>query len=206
MRLFNFGRRQKKRAVNLSNRLRDPFAEIFAATNSHRSIHRCKAHPFQDGALLAVMARITNAKRILEVGTALGYSALWFSLGGRDAVIETIESDPEHVRLARKNFATFGVADRTLVHEGDFASVQGSLRPFFDVIFFDGLAPRLQDLEFFTRLVRPGGVLITGNLHVRGDEKNAYCDNLFGDPAWLSTVIGSNAISVRTSDIDKGAR
>ncbi len=49
--------------------------------------------------------RAANARRILELGTALGYTALSFASGAPDATVDTVERDPEHVQLARDNIA-----------------------------------------------------------------------------------------------------
>ena len=64
----------------------DPFAKIRTATNTHRGKHGCNAYPYDNGPLLAALAGAANARRILELGTALGYTALSFASGalGRD--------------------------------------------------------------------------------------------------------------------------
>jgi len=59
----------------------------------------------QEGALLSLLVRIASGKRVLELGTALGYTSLWFAHGAPETRIDTIELDPVHVRLARENFA-----------------------------------------------------------------------------------------------------
>src|SRR5215475_3748273 len=98
----------------------DPFAQVRAQTLRHRAQHGCGAYPFEDGAILGVIAAAVAAKRVLELGCALGYTALWFAHGAKGASIDTIEFDPAHVRLARENFAAFGVANRVSVHQGRF--------------------------------------------------------------------------------------
>ncbi len=86
----------------------DPFAKIRTATNAHRARHGCGAYPYDNGPLLAALAAAANARRILELGTALGYTALSFASGAPDATVDTIERDPEHVQLARDNIAAAG--------------------------------------------------------------------------------------------------
>src|SRR5262245_44233167 len=152
----------------------DPFGEVRAQTLRHRAQHGCGAYPFADGSVLGVIAAAVAAKRVLELGCALGYTALWFAHGAKGATIDTIEFDPAHVRLARENFAAFGVANRVSMHQGDFAEVLPTLAPGYDLAFFDGFAPTPDYLRTFQKLVRPRGVLISSNLHFRDAETRAY--------------------------------
>ena len=177
----------------------DPFAEVRTQTLRHRAQHGCGAYPFEDGAILGVIAAAVAAKRVLELGCALGYTALWFAHGAKGASIDTIEFDPVHARLARENFAAFGVANRISVHQGDFAQVLPRLAAGYDLAFFDGFAPTPDYLRAFQRLIRPRGVLISSNLHFRDAETRGYRDLLFAGGAWLTAAIadGDTAMSVR---------
>src|SRR5271168_730671 len=94
----------------------DPSAKIRTATNTHRARHGCGAYPYRNGPLLAALAGAANARRILELGTALGYTALSFATGASDATVDTIERDPEHARIARENIAAAGMDHRITVH------------------------------------------------------------------------------------------
>ena len=116
----------------------DPFAHIREATLKHRAKHGCGAYPYSNGPLLSTIAAAAGAKRILELGCALGYTSLSFARGAPKARIDTIERDPEHVRLAREHIAAAGMAKRITVHEGDFAKVLAGLEAGYDVAFFDG--------------------------------------------------------------------
>ena len=75
----------------------------------HRAKHGCGAYPYSNGPLLSTIAAAAGAKRILELGCALGYTSLSFAHGAPKARIDTIERDPEHVRLAREHIATAGM-------------------------------------------------------------------------------------------------
>lgn len=177
----------------------DPFAVVRKQTLRHRAQHGCGTYPFEDGAILGVIAAAVAPKRVLELGCALGYTALWFAHGAKEAKVDTIERDGEHVRLARENFSTFGVADRVAVHQGDFASVLPKLAPGYDLAFFDGFSPTPDYLRAFHKLIRPRGVLISSNLHFRDAETRAYRDLLFDGGGWLTAAIteGDTAVSVR---------
>lgn len=177
----------------------DLFAKIRTATNVHRAKHGCGAHPYDNGPLLAALAAAANARRILELGTALGYTALSFASGAPDATVDTIERDPEHVRLARDNIATAVMDHRITVHEGDFATVLPTLDPGYDVAFFDGQTPSPALHKALRGLLRTGGTLITANLN-HGGTADAVRKALFDGKSWRSALIdedGETAISVK---------
>src|SRR6516165_12764772 len=85
----------------------DPFGEVRAQTLRHRAQHGCGAYPFEDGAILGVIAAAVAAKRVLELGCALGYTALWFGHGAKDASIDTLNSigstRASRVRISRRS-------------------------------------------------------------------------------------------------------
>jgi predicted O-methyltransferase YrrM len=177
----------------------DRFAKIRAATNAHRARHDCGAYPYDNGPLLAALAAAANARRILELGTALGYTALSFASGAPDATVDTIERDSEHVRLARENIAGASMDHRITVHEGDFAAILPTLDPGYDVAFFDGQTPSPALHKTLRGLLRTGGTLITANLN-HGGTAEAVRKALFDGKSWRSALIdegGETAISVK---------
>lgn len=178
---------------------RDPFAEVRKATDLHRAQHQCSAYAYANGPLLSVLAAAARARRILELGTALGYSALSFAYGAPDSTVDTIERDPEHVRLARENIAAAALDHRITVHEGDFAKVLAGLDPGYDLAFFDGSAPIPALHVGLRNLLRTGGTLITANLN-HGGTADAVAKALFEGKSWRSALVdetGETAISVK---------
>ena len=118
------------------------------------------------GALLRVLATAIGATRILEIGTAIGYSGIW--LAGAlppDGMLMTMEMDRSARTEARDNFARAGVADRVSVMVGDAQLMLAKVSGPFDLIFQDGdktlYAPMLDRL---VELLRPGGLLVTDNV------------------------------------------
>jgi len=177
----------------------DPFAKIRSATNTHRAQHGCSAYPYSNGPLLAALAGAANARRILELGTALGYTALSFASGAPDATVDTVERDPEHVQLARENIAAAGMDHRIIVHEGEFATVLTTLDPGYDVAFFDGGTPVPALHKALRGLLRTGGTLITANLS-HGGTADTVRKALFDGKSWRSALVdekGETAISVK---------
>ncbi|MPZ59172.1 MAG: methyltransferase domain-containing protein [Rhizobiales bacterium] len=178
----------------------DRFAAILAQTNSHRARHGCGAYPFDDGSLLGVVAAAVRPKRILELGCALGYTANWMAYGAPDATVDTIDMDPEHVRLAQENAVKFGHGDRIRVHTGRFDDVLPTLTPGYDLAFFDGSSPTTRYLDAFHRLLSPRGALFSANLHFRDCETAAYRKALFEGGQWLSAHLcedSETALSIR---------
>jgi predicted O-methyltransferase YrrM len=118
------------------------------------------------GALLRVLATAIGARRILEIGTCIGYSGIW--LAGAlpaDGMLITMEKDPQRAQIAKDNFARAGVADRTSVMVGDAQLKIVKVAGPFDLIFQDGAKPLYNPLlEPLVALLRPGGLLVTDNV------------------------------------------
>ena len=118
------------------------------------------------GALLRMLATAIDALRILEIGTAIGYSGIWLASalppGG---MLITMEKSEERAREARDNFARAGVADRVSVLVGDAQLKLAKVAGPFDLIFQDG-DKRLYTpmLDRLVALLRPRGLLVTDNV------------------------------------------
>jgi predicted O-methyltransferase YrrM len=177
----------------------DPFAEVRKATLAHRSRHGCGGYPYGNGPLLSALAAAVQARRILELGTALGYTALSFAYGAPDSTIDTVERDPQHIELARKTIAAADLGHRITVHEGDFAAVLPTLDTGYDLAFFDGHTPVPALHAGLRKLLRTGGVLVTANLN-HGGTADAVAKALFDAKSWRSALVdddGETAISVK---------
>lgn len=90
-----------------------------------------------EGALLYLLVKIAGAKRILELGTATGYSGIWLLRGTEGGTLTTYEMDHERAMKARKNFADAGFGKQaTLLEEDAIAGLQ-KLDTRFDACFID---------------------------------------------------------------------
>jgi len=174
----------------------DPYAVVQEATRRHRAEHGCGAYTYSDGRLLGVLSAAVGARRVIEVGTALGYTALW--LGHAGAHVDTVEADAEHVRLARNVIAGYGAEERIVVHAGNAGDVLDELEfGAYDLAFFDGFAPTTELLNQLHKLVRPAGTLVCANLQLTDDES---VRRELDDPGrWLTARWGENALAIRTS-------
>jgi predicted O-methyltransferase YrrM len=130
------------------------------------------------GALLRVLATSVSATRILEIGTAIGYSGIWLAgalpAGG---MLLSLEIDPERARQARDNFARAGLADRANVIVGDAERVLSKVAGPFDVIFQDGDKKQYTPLlDRLVALLRPRGLLVTDNVLWSGEVIAGYVE------------------------------
>lgn len=120
---------------------------------------------------MKTMLLIKKPKRILEVGTAVGYSAIYMSqYMPEDAHITTIEKWEPRIEQAKINFARAKVEDRIRLLEGDAAQWLAQLEGSFDFIFMD--AAKGQYIHFLPdviRLLAKDGVLISDNVLQDGD-------------------------------------
>src|SRR5262245_21339862 len=145
------------------NREHGAVLDDIARSNEQRNLPLVDA---EVGALLRVLATAVGARRILEIGTAIGYSGIW--LAGAlppDGSLFTLEIDQDRAREARENFARTGLADRVTVIVGDAKLMLAKVAVPFDVIFQDGdkqlYTPLLDRL---VSLLRPRGLLVTDNV------------------------------------------
>ena len=121
--------------------------------------------------LLKFLLQFSKPRNILEVGTAIGFSALLMSeYGPADCHITTIEKYEKRIPLARENFARAGAQDRITLLEGDAIEILQELDGSYDLIFMD--AAKGQYINFLPdilRLLSPGGLLVSDNVLQDGD-------------------------------------
>ena len=123
--------------------------------------------PTHDGRILRVLAESIGAKHIVELGTSVGYSGLWFSLalkatGGK---LTTYEIDKDRAAKARANFARAGVGDIITIVEGDAHVEVTKMKEPIDLLFLDADKEGYIDyLNKLLPLVRPGGLIVAHNM------------------------------------------
>ncbi|KAJ8606127.1 hypothetical protein MRB53_041203 [Persea americana] len=125
------------------------------------------------GKLLALIATMNGAKRVLEISTLGGYSTIWLARAlPTNGKVVTIEVNQEHANVARANFQTADVSDRVDLRVGKAVEVlsqlEGEAAEPFDLIFIDADKPNNPKyLHWALRLSRAGTVIIGDNV-VRG--------------------------------------
>ncbi len=145
------------------------------------------------GGFLAIMAQAVAARRILEIGTLAGYSAIWLARSLPDGgQLVTIEANPRHAEVARANFARAGLTHRIDLHVGAALDVLPTLVDHdlgaggraFDMVFIDAdKENNAAYADWAGTLLRPGGLMIVDNVVRRG----AILDEHSDDPAVTGT-------------------
>ncbi len=156
-----------------------PFDFILKATRKHRLRHWCSAYAFKDGAGLIDIARQYSPARIIELGTALGFTACCLASAGKAVRVDTVEGDPQHVALAQANIEAAGLTECITVHFGRFEEVLRSLVGPYGMAFFDGGSPSIPIIEQLRALLDDDGVLICANLSRAGAGQARDLNNEF---------------------------
>ena len=120
--------------------------------------------------LLEVITAMKRPERILEVGCAIGYSAILMAeYLSENGSITTLEGDAEMTGLARKNIEKAGLSDKITVINNDAKEVLPTLTGEYDIIFLDGpKAHYIYMLNDCIRLLKSGGALIADNILYKG--------------------------------------
>lgn len=123
-------------------------------------------------ALLQQMIRWTGAERILELGTAIGYSAIRMKIAaGRGAEIFSVERDPEMIREAGKNIKTAGYSGSIHIITGDATDNLSAVREHapYDLILIDAAKAQYEHLFLeYAQMLRPAGIIVTDNVLFHG--------------------------------------
>jgi caffeoyl-CoA O-methyltransferase len=148
-----------------------------------------------EGALLNLLVKIAGAKRVLELGTATGYSGIWLLRGTSDGELTTFEVDHARAERARANFSEAGLGKRAMVLEQDAVGGLEKLESRFDACFIDLL--NSFPSEDVTRRVAElclerldGGALLMADNALRQGEvikpKNQQARNVAAYNTWVA--------------------
>jgi len=158
-----------------------------------------------EGALLYLLVRLAGGKRVLELGTATGYSGIWMLRGTDGGTLTSYELDPKRAKIARANFAEAGFGQRAIVLEENAVQGLEKLEGRFDVCFIDLLNSfRSEDItrrvfDLCLEHLDGGALLMTDNALNQGNvlnpksqgERNArhYNDLVSKHPQLESVVV-----------------
>jgi len=136
---------------------------VFTAKN-HSEYQMLSGH--LQGRILAMISCMVAPKRILEIGTYTGYSAICLSEGlTHDGILHTIDINEELMSMTKKYFAMAGCEKKIKTHTGDAVKIIPTLKETFDVVFID--ADKKNYAVYFDLVigkVRKGGIIIADNV------------------------------------------
>ena len=146
------------------------------------------------GALLHAFARASSAGRILEIGTAIGYSTIWLASAlPDDGMMITMEMDGERAARARANLTEANLDDRVSVMVGDATKFLHKVSGPFDLIFQDSDKKLYEPmLDRLIALLRPGGMLLTDNVLWSGEVIPGYVAKPRHDAADTEAIAAYN--------------
>lgn len=121
------------------------------------------------GRLLGILARAARCRRILEIGTAIGYGTLWLARGAPEARVTTIDPDPDRLAAARDVLDRAGVLDRVDLVEGEALPLLPTLEGPWDLVFVDALKDEYRRyLDLALPATSLGGLLVVDNMLWKG--------------------------------------
>ena len=115
-------------------------------------------------------------KRILEIGTAVGYSAICFTeFLGEGGKIDTIERESDRVKEARENIKNVGVEEKINIYEGDAVEILPTLDEKYDVVFIDAAKGKYPFfLKEALRMLKSDGIIFADNILYKGYVMSDY--------------------------------
>lgn len=148
-----------------------------------------------DGRFLQIMVASAGAKRVLELGTANGYSGIWIGRALRETggKLTTIEISPQKAKEAAANFARAGMAELADIRVGDAARIVPTLSGPFDLVFMDTeKRDYLEQFKLALPLLRPGGVFLAHNVVLMRDSMKDFLKEIETHPE-LTTAIAQTS-------------
>ena len=156
----------------------------------------------EDGRFLRVLVVSSRAKRVVEIGGANGYSAIWIGLGLRETGgrLTTIEYDPARARDAEANIRAAGLADIVQVVSGDAFKAIPGIAGTFDFVFLDAWK---KDYQRFFDLVFPrldaGGLFVAHNVVNKASEMGDFLTTLRTHPGLRSAIVSPSGEGISVS-------
>ena len=146
----------------------------------------------EDGRFLRVLVGATKAQRILEIGGASGYSAIWMGLGLRQTGgrMVTIEYDPVRAKELAANIQKAGLSDIVRVVAGDAFKEVPKVEGTFDLVFLDAWKPDYK--KFFDMVfprVNPGGLFLAHNVINKKNDMPDFLSAIQANPQAFTTIV-----------------
>lgn len=155
---------------------RDP---VLAEMEAYAKKHDVPIIGPECGRLLYLLTQISGAKRIFEMGSAIGYSAIWFArAAGPGAEIYFTDGDPRNAEMARQNFKKAGITEQVHILTGDAVELLDTVTGDFDIILIDINKHQYPAaLRKSVARLKHGGLVIADNVLWSGKVTKAPKDN-----------------------------
>ncbi|HEV8240406.1 MAG TPA: O-methyltransferase [Thermoanaerobaculia bacterium] len=151
------------------DRLLPPREALLAEMEAWSAAHDVPSSDPEVGKLLSILARSRGARRILEVGTAIGYGTLCLARGAPEARVLTIDPDAERREVARGFLARAGVLERVELIDGEALQVLPRLDGPFDLVYVDALKEEYRRyLDLALPKMALGGLVVVDNVLWKG--------------------------------------
>ncbi len=157
---------------------------LFSEAVTHRNEHDCSAYPYEDYNRLFDLVKESQPKRILEIGTGIGFTSVVMATASPAAMIDTIEKDSEHANLATDFIKANNLAKKIIVHNVIAEEFLPTLTTKYDLIFFDGYQIHYEFLPHYKRLLTRSGILILGNNHLSSKTSEQFFNELNQQSNW----------------------
>jgi predicted O-methyltransferase YrrM len=161
---------------------------LYKLAQAHITDHLCSAHPYQHGEKLVEYITEYNTKRVLEIGTGIGYTATLMTIASPTVRIDTLEKDPVHAKLARKfikdNAKDKSYWDRVSIINDFAETVLPMMQNHYDFIFFDGYQIHYEFLPQYKRLLNRNGILFLANNHLKSKTSDHFFQELADPKTW----------------------
>lgn len=148
-------------------------------------------HP-HSAEFIFLLALATRARRVVEVGTSAGYSALWLAraCAATGGSLATLEKNPDIIRVAADHLKSAGVADLVEIIEGDARETLAAFDELFDLAFVDGAKDEYVAYgELLWPRLAAGGSLVADNVLSHADEAASFLDWLRSRADAATTVL-----------------
>jgi caffeoyl-CoA O-methyltransferase len=179
--------------------------EIAAYTAANHPEAQMLSGPLQ-GKFLEIVSRLMRPRRILEIGTFMGYSSLCLAAGlAEDGRLHTIELREADADLAEGNFRQANWQDRIILHRGNALAIIPTLQEVWDLVFID--ADKTGYIDYYKLVMpklRPGGLILADNVLFHGqvlqpevEGKSAKAIQAFNEMVALDKSVEKVMLTVR---------
>ena len=196
---------QEKKILRVLHRLEAEDAEDRLDLSRPKEERMFTLHP-DTSRLVHIMIQSAGCKRIMEIGAAYGYSAIWLAhaariTGGR---LTSLEINPKLIEIGRRNVEEAGLADMVDYVPGDARETLDTLETPLDFVLLDCWEPLyVEILDTLAPKLRPGGILVADNVNPGNPDSDQYIQALHEHPLMetVSVPIGRE-IEVSTRKLE----